>query len=341
MECVKLASAFGSERLSDTFNRTSLSLCVNAVSGNNAFMAKMGLRNSARGPILWIALGLVTGFVWLHSSQAALVLNDPLLGSTTGTRAGGTFVAGGWKVTAREDSIYWHVATITNGAVEFDVRGIYPNECRAGMEDKVELFHMYDFTYGNADINYNGGYRDDPYKHFIRKTDCLDTARVNSMEIVWQIAPNYTEPDTAQLPWDPNATYHFREEWGPDGAGNSRLKVFRDGALLVTTAVPGSWNPVGHSVRIAASPRRTADSGAPLDAVYSNLKIWNLSSGPPAAPVITQPQTNLTLNTSTVFVEWSGDPHTRYQVQICRSNAPGTAWDSGEVASDRNFTVVF
>ena len=112
---------------------------------------------------------------------------------------------------------------------------------------------MYDYTYNNADINYSPGYREDPYKHFIRKTDCLDTARVDSMEIVWQIITN-TEPDTARLSWDPGTTYHLREEWGPDGAGNSVLRVYRDGVLLVTTSVWGAWSPPGHSV-LAASPR--------------------------------------------------------------------------------------
>src|SRR6185295_14920529 len=78
-----------------------------------------------------------------QSTRAALVLDQPLQGSTTGTRSGGAFVAGGWQVTGQTDTIYWHIATVTNGAAEFDVRGIYPNECRTGMEDKVELFHMY------------------------------------------------------------------------------------------------------------------------------------------------------------------------------------------------------
>src|SRR6185295_20182834 len=128
-------------------------------------------------------LALATAEALLHCpvARAALVLDQPLQGSTTGTRGGGAFVAGGWQVTGQTDSIYWHVPTITNGAAEFDVRGLYPNECRSGMADKVELFHMYDYTWNNADNSYAPGYRDDPYKHFIRKTDCLDTARVNSM----------------------------------------------------------------------------------------------------------------------------------------------------------------
>src|SRR4029079_18153823 len=118
-------------------------------------------------------------------------------------------------------------------------------------------------------------------KHFIRKTGALDTARVNSMEIVWQILPHYTEPDTAQLSWDPATTYHFREEWSPDGAGNSVLKDYCDGALLITTSVPGTWNPAGHGVRIAASPRRDPAAGAPLGAIFSNVKVYDLSIGGP------------------------------------------------------------
>lgn len=273
------------------------------------------------------------------AAAAALVLDEPLQGSTMGTRVGGTFVAGGWQVTGQTDTIYWHVPTISNGAAEFDLRGLFPNECRAGMEDKVELWHMYDYTFGNADINYNGGYRDDPYKHFIRKTDCLDTARVNSMEIVWQIQPNFNEPDTAQLSWDPARTYRFREEWGPDGAGSSVLRLYRDGALLLTTSVPGSWNPAGHSVRIAASPRRAADFGAPIGAVFSNVKVWDLSGAGASAPVITQPASNATVNATLAFVQWNGGPHSRYQVRVTRVNDPDSAiaWDSGEVVSDRNF----
>jgi hypothetical protein len=223
---------------------------------------------------LLTALGPLASGSVVHG---ALVLDEPLQGSTTGTRAGGAFVAGGWQVTGKDDAIYWHVPTIANGAVEFDLRGLAPQERRAGMDDKTELFHMYDHTVGNADRNYLGGYRDNPFKHFIRKIGALDVPKADAMEIVWQIRPNCEEPDTARLTWDPNTTYHFREEWGPDGAGKSALKVYRDGRLLLTTAVPGSWKPGGHAVRIGASPRRDPAAGAPLGAVFSHVKVWDLS----------------------------------------------------------------
>jgi hypothetical protein len=274
-----------------------------------------------------------------NTVEAALVLDDPLQGSTTGTRSGGAFVAGGWQVNTKDDTIYWHVPTITNGAAEFDVSGLSSNECRTGNEDKAELWHMYDYTFNNADISYTPGYREDPFKHFIRKTGCLDTARVNSMEIVWQILPNEVEPDTAQLSWNPATTYRFREEWGPDGAGNSFLRLYRDGTLLLTTSVPGSWNPGGQSVRLAASPRRDAAAGAPLGALFSNVKVYDLSLVGAGIPVITQPASNATVNTTVVFVEWNGASHSRYQVRVTRINEPDSsiAWDSGDVASDRNF----
>src|SRR5678815_3357562 len=94
------------------------------------------------------ALQLIPAILFAISTatQAALVLDDPLLSSTLGTRGGGAFLGTGWQVTGQTDFIYWHVTTITNGAAEFDVRGLYPNECRTGMEDKAELFHMYDYT---------------------------------------------------------------------------------------------------------------------------------------------------------------------------------------------------
>src|SRR6185503_14264533 len=87
-------------------------------------------------------------------ASAAVVLDDPLQGSTTGTRSGGVFAGGGWKVAGKNDSILWHIPTVKHGAAEWQVKGLSPGECRAGMEDHAELFHMYDFTYSGSDLNY-------------------------------------------------------------------------------------------------------------------------------------------------------------------------------------------
>jgi hypothetical protein len=282
-----------------------------------------------------------------------LVLNDPLQGNTCGIRNGGTFAEGGWKITSKADWIYWHLdenagpfscllrpGTVSKGAVEFSVKRLNPNESRPGLTDKSELFHMYDYTYENADTNY-GGYRNNPFKHFIRKIG-IDGAYknvVNALELVLVIAPNYQEPDTRNLSWDPNTTYVFREEWGPDGQGNCVFKTYRDGILEKTMTEPGSWSPFGHSVRIGMA-RMDDWSGAPIDAVFSNVKVWDLETAIPNSPVVTYPGVSATVDTRTPRIRWAWTPtFNHYQVRITTGDSPtsGIVWDSGEVVSVRNY----
>ena len=233
-------------------------------------------RSLGRGAGALVATLVIGCFAGTVPAQI-LVLDDPLQGSTFGTQSGGVFGGGGWQVTGQYDSIYWHIPTTSHGAAEWDIRGLFPNESRPAMDDKTELFHMYDYTFDNADVNYFG-YRNNPYKHFVRKIGALDgPPKTDALELLWQIIPNYEEPDTAALSWDPSHTYHFREEWGPDGSGNSVLRTYRDSILLRTATVPGAWNPTGHSVRIgAANPPGTRS--APIDAILSNILVWNLAN---------------------------------------------------------------
>jgi hypothetical protein len=265
--------------------------------------------------------------------SAQLLLDDPLQGSTSGVRDGGAFVSGGWQVTTDYDSIFWHLPhTVSKGAAEFYVTGVgstYPH--------KTEYFHMYDYNFGNSDYAYTGGYRDNPYKHFLRKTGTDDPARNGSCEIVYAITPNYYELDTAVLPWSPSANYKMRLEWGPDG-GNSRLNVFRDGSLILSEDLPGTYSPTGHSVRIGCSPRRAME-GSEIGAKFSYLKVWDMTNNIPSPPVVTTPSSGETMKSSLAFIKWSGDPHDSYQVRVCLQNNPdaGIAWDSGQVTSARNW----
>lgn len=226
------------------------------------------------------AILLVLGLQPALALAQNVVLVDSLRGSTKGTQGGGAFQADGWRVTGKDDFIYWHIPTLRQGAVEWSVRGLRANDSRPEGADKNEIFHMYDWSYNNADTVYDG-YRNGPYKHFIRKTNVLDPARMDSLELVWVIAPNYVEPDTRILTWDPAVTYRFREEWGPDGAGNTEIRTYRDGEKIMTMSVAGSWNPTGHALRIAASTRAPlySDFGAPIDAVYSDVQVWDAPLG--------------------------------------------------------------
>ena len=231
---------------------------------------------------------LATLFAVLLSTAAwsqELILDDSLRGGTQGARGGGSLGPDGWRVTGKNDFIYWHIPTVSQGAAEFSVRGIIPNDGRAEGYDKNELFHMYDWTYNNADTTYDG-YRNGPYKHFIRKTNLVDPGKTNSMEMVLKINSDEIEPDTSILSWDPSRTYRFREEWGPDGAGRCVFKVFRDGVQIMNMSVLGNWTPGGHAVRIGGSTRAPLypDFGAPIDAVFSDLKVWRTSGSTPPPP---------------------------------------------------------
>lgn len=287
------------------------------------------------------SLAVVAALAFVPAVHGQLLLDDPLAGSTTGTRAGGTFVAGGWRVDNQYDSIFWHIPLVSHGAFEYQVRGLPPGQNCPGTasNSKNEISHMYDYTFNNADFQYSPGYQSTPYKQFIRKQ--CESGKTDTLELLWQILPNYLEDDSQVLSWDVNTTYTFRDEWENTG-GNGILRTYRNGALIRTQTLPGGWNPGGFSVRIAASTRR-ADEGAAVGAVYSNVKVYDLSCGTPPTPAITSPAVNETVNTSIAFVQWSGTA-AEYQVRVNTGDNPeaGIVWDSQPVTpgagANRNFT---
>jgi hypothetical protein len=266
--------------------------------------------------------------------QAGVVLDDPLQGSTSGIQDGGTFDSGGWRVTGDYNSIIWHLPhSVSKGAAEFYLKGVnssYPH--------KTEHFHMYDYTWYNSDYQYGDpGYRNNPYKHFVRKTGTDDPPRNGSCEIVYATPLAFFELDTAVFSWSTETNYKFRIEWGPEG-GNTRLKVFRDGAQMLSEVIAGNYTPTGHSVRLGASPRR-AGEGSEIGAVYSYLKVWDLSSYVPDPPTVSYPANGETIKSNLAFIKWTGDSHTDYQVRICTADNPeaGIVWDSGEASSIRDW----
>jgi hypothetical protein len=242
---------------------------------------------------------------------AGLLLDQPLQGSTSGTRLGGAFVTGGWQVTDQYDAIYWHVTPTPHGRFEFDIRGL-GSGCSGVGGGANEFCDMYDWTYANSDNSYIPGFRENPYKMLALKR--CEGVQNDRLKTVWKILDDDDELNSAVLSWNAATTYHFRFDWGPDGNGNSVIRSFRDGLEYLTVTVSGTWNPVGQSVRIGASTRRQ-DEGAPVGAIYSNVKVWNLDE---IAPVIAEvspdphsarvglPYTRqLTLVAGTLPITWS------------------------------------
>jgi hypothetical protein len=66
---------------------------------------------------------------------------------------------------------------------------------------------MYDWTFANADTDY-GGYRDNPFKHFIRKIGCIGGS-VDAMELQWSLYADGNGPDSPVLSWSSGTNYRF------------------------------------------------------------------------------------------------------------------------------------
>jgi hypothetical protein len=199
---------------------------------------------------------------------------------------------------------------------------------------------MYDWTFGTSDYSYSS-YRDNPSKHFIRKTgtDGAYNNTIDALELVLVLAPNYQEPNSPILSWNSGTTYLFREEWNQDADGNCVINTFRDGNLVCSMSEPGSWSPNGHSIKIGAA-RVNEWAGAPLDAVFSYVKVWDMETSIPTTPVVTYPQYSKSVNTATPRIRWAWTPSfNRYQMRLTTGATPdtGIVFDSGEVISVKNY----
>lgn len=228
---------------------------------------------------LWIVMTVMLVLSARPARAQVVMVDDPLNGSTTGTRSGGTFAEGGWKVVSNLDSIYWHLApTVTHGRLEYDIKGLndgcagccYPGDGQPFLVN--ELSHMYDHTFQNADTNYIG-YRNNPYKHAVKRM-CYSPPW--TMKLLW-IADGEGDEDWAGhgLSWNAGTTYRITVEWEPTGTTSTEFRTYRSGQLVHSRQVGKLYNPAGHSVKIGSALR--TEEAAYIGAVYSNVKVTNLA----------------------------------------------------------------
>src|SRR5262245_32810862 len=104
-------------------SRGPVGMCTTAFGDKRSFMMFRALRFT-------ILAAFITA-IGLGSASAQVILDDPLQGSTSGTREGGTFVAGGWRVDNQYNAIYWHIPNVNKGAFEYDITGVGSN-CASG-----------------------------------------------------------------------------------------------------------------------------------------------------------------------------------------------------------------
>ena len=187
---------------------------------------------------------------------AGLIVNDPLNGgSTAGVVNGGQFTSSGWRVTDMSDFIRYQVPTLSSGYVEWENRGLTP-------QNKASLGYM---LFGMWDPS-RGPYRENPFRVHLQK---LDTQH-NKPYIRLRWIADGEEHNVGHnfLDWNPQRTYLWRIEWGPSGGGNE-VQVLLDGTAIITRRYNQSYSPNVHYVEFGIEER----GESVIDAIYSNVRI--------------------------------------------------------------------
>ena len=269
-------------------------------------------------------------------AQGRLVVDDPLTGKrTVGVRDNGPgqFVAGGWRVTGASDNIrYTPEIPIEAGAIEFDVTGLRFDDTRE-QNHRGQILSMYDASFGDPRHVYAPDIRLNPFKFVLQRNGrdkeayfanhlkfIMNTDGVNQFEDYSSVGP---------FPWDESKTYRMRLEW-KDGL----IRFFIDGRDTDRWPfVYRSTNrPAIHDIRIGTNTRNNAI----LDAVYSNVKIYDFGA-PPAAPLINNPRA--VVDTLVPILDWASERHTRYHARVTSTPDPDSAivWDSGRMPSPNTY----
>lgn len=269
-----------------------------------------------------------------------LVFHDPLTtGTTVGTRDNGqgVFVPGGWKVTSPSDNIrYTSPLPIEEGAVEFDVTGLQFNDTRP-QNHRGQLMGMYDASFGDPRRRYSPDLRLNPFKFVLHRYGRDEEAYfANYLKLIMNTdGVNQFEDYSAIGPvrWEENTTYHMRLEWK-----DSLIRFYINGQdtdpwPFVYRSV---YRPQVHDIRIGTNTR----DNAILDAIYSNVKIYDFGTAP-SAPIVNHPASGSTVDSLTPHIDWTGERHTHYQVRVTTSADPSAdiSWDSGEVASSHHYAA--
>ena len=231
---------------------------------------------------------LLSAFLFLGTGRVlATNIDDPLTdGTTQGQQHGGVFTEEGWKTTSAWDYIQYNVSTISEGYVEFDVRGWHADEAQFSYSHKCHFFGMYDDSYDDR----NGDHiKTNPYKCFMRiygyepgysKWGILklrlnvaaytsgDESDPNSFEAYASEGGQVeNDEDATHWDWQEDEWYHFRLEWG-----NGHMRWYKDGVLITDYDYSGTgeeYAPPIHIIRLGY----VGVYETPIGEIFKNVKI--------------------------------------------------------------------
>lgn len=217
-------------------------------------------------------LTLLLGSSFLASSpvahaQETVILADPLQNTATGTLVGGTLSADGYTPgIGGGHLLYTLPATLTDGAIDVEMRGMTTEGIRNGKESKAAWISMYDARGLAEPVTYDGFkqnfFRSNVGWNFnLNKFQCTlvtaapTEARRSAPRALF--GPNFedrdfsTEPSTQPFNWDASRWYHLRYEWQ-----GSQHRLLIDGREVWSIQSPYPYAPTQHHVRIGSGPGR-------------------------------------------------------------------------------------
>ncbi len=269
-----------------------------------------------------------------------LVFHDPLTnGTTIGIRDNGqgVFVPGGWRVTSSSDNIrYTSPLPIEEGAIDFDVTGLAFDDTRP-QNHRGQLMSMYDASFGDPRRRYSPDLRLNPFKFVLHRYGrdeeayfanhlklIMNTDGVNQFEDYSSIGP---------YRWNEAVTYRMRLEWRD---GIIRFYINGQDTDPWPFVYRSVYRPQVHDIRIGTNTR----GNAILDAIYSNVRIYDFGAAP-SAPVVNHPAKDEAVDSLTPHIDWTGERHSHYQVRVTASAdaSADVVWDSGEVASPLHYAM--
>lgn len=196
-----------------------------------------------------------TGFV---GGSGGLQIFDPLTnGTSVGVVTGGTFTPEGWRTDRSRDFIRYEAnPPIASGYVEWENTGLQRLNPTA---DGYMLFAMWDPQ--------AGAYRQNAYRVHLQKRD--ERHLPPYLRLRWISGNEEQEFLYDTLDWDPNTTYRWRIEWGPEGGGNA-VRVLLNGMEIMRGSYGRPYSPQTHLVELGINLERQESV---VGAVYSNFRL--------------------------------------------------------------------
>lgn len=260
-----------------------------------------------------IILLALTALLWFtragaQSGDRVLELDDPLSGSTKGTRSGGQLTSAGWVTQTAFDYIEYRIPTCSFGEVEFKVKGIYAsNEVFPNIgydkegkpvpgSDNVHytLFGMYDRDDDNSWYGVQQWHN--PYKTVVHIYGYTagDLYKWKRMKLRLNVAafnggyeddPHaFEDPAVGPFEWEKDHVYHHRLAWG-----EGHMRWYLDGVLIKDwdySSFGAEYAPPDHTLRLGSGLNsRSGGYASPNGLTFSDLKFYRIKDG--TAPRVT------------------------------------------------------